>query len=57
MSSTAAWPSRQQACTNGKEMHIKTLVKSYQFIFKLQIATVKQVAKTTADHIQVYFIK
>jgi len=26
-------------------------------IFNLQIATVKQVAKTTASHIQVYFIK
>jgi len=38
-------------------LRVKPLVRSFQMIFKFQIATVKHVAKTTANHIQVYFIK
>ena len=42
---------------NINPVKVKTLLTSSQLIFKLQIATVKQVAKKTADHIQVYSIK
>jgi len=44
-------------CCNINPVKVKTLLKSSQLIFKLQIATVKQVTKTTANHIQVYSIK